>query len=100
MKNFRKIALGLLTIVLAISASAFTNAKSHGKATSYTFVHLAKSTSNLRTDYIFRTSPAGCASSTNNCKSIWTQDVAPNVGDNPDPSAVQGAITQGNYLGM
>lgn len=99
MKNFKKMAFGLLAGALAIGASAFATVK-HGRLTDYTFVHVAHTTSNDRADYIYRGTPAGCSSSSNNCKSVWSQADAPAEGDNPEPDAVQGAITNGNYLGM
>ncbi len=101
MKNLKEIALGLVVCAMAISFSAFKNAKTTNSGfASYTFVHPAHSSSNLRTDYIFRADPDDCTQSVNNCKAVWSQSTAPAEGDNPATTAVEGTITPGNYQGQ
>lgn len=96
MKNFKQIAFGLLVGALALSFSAFTTAK---RADTYSFVHVANTTSNLRTDYIFRANQAGCNEGSAICKADWTQASAPAEGSNPALTAVQGDIENGDYQG-
>jgi hypothetical protein len=101
MKNLKQIALGLMVGALAIGFSAFTNSKATKAGFgSYTFVHPVHSSSNLRTDYIFRADPDDCTQSVNNCKAVWTQSTAPAEGANPASNAVEGTITPGNYQGQ
>jgi hypothetical protein len=97
MKNFKKIAFGMLVGALALGFSSFTNAK---RNTTYTFAHIAHSTSNLKSDYKFRSDLAGCDESTNICTSDWSQSVAPTEGSSPAANAVQVDINDGNYQGM
>ena len=99
----KKYLLGTFAIVLAIGFSAFTTKKTHEpklRFGDYVFVHLAHSTSDTRTDYVFRATPAGCEESGNICKSIWTQSTPPTTeGENPLSTAVQGTKTFGDYSG-
>ena len=101
MKNFKKIAFGLLVGVLSIGFSAFTNAHKKLPPQTFTFVHLTHDGSNNRTDYVYRANLGNCLSSSNNCTSLWTENITgtPAEGANPIPSATQGAITLGDYQG-
>lgn len=94
-----------VAVVFAVG-SAFTTAKAdapkenNGAFADYTFVHVAHTTTNNRTDYIYRASPSNCGTSTTNiCKSVWSQSSTPADGANPAADAVQGTIQNGNYLG-
>lgn len=101
MKNFKQLALGLLVGAMAIGFSSFTAQKSHVKKDddSYSFVHVAHSTTNGRLDYKFRGTQAGCVESSNNCTSDWTQSSAPSEGDSPILGATQDDIQEGDYQG-
>ncbi|NHA03278.1 hypothetical protein G7092_05715 [Mucilaginibacter sp. HC2] len=101
MKNIKQIALGLIVGALAIGFSSFTAVRKLPPQT-FEFVHLAHSTSNLRTDYVYRSAPAGCDNSLNNCSSLWNENITgtPSEGDNPIPSATQVQITPGDYKGQ
>ncbi|WP_158993862.1 hypothetical protein [Mucilaginibacter sp. L196] len=96
MKNFKKIALGLLVGALAIGFSSFTNAK---RNTTYTFAHIAHSTSNTKADYKYRGDLAGCDESTNICTADWSQSTVPTENSNPSPSASEVDTNPGDYQG-
>jgi len=104
MKNFKKIAFGLLVGALAISFSAFTNAH---KATSTTARYY-----NQRADHNASTNPADfvfidndvdlCTSSTTKqCSAQWSTDNAPVEGQTPSdagtPMLVSGSSTAGIF---
>ncbi|MBB6131717.1 hypothetical protein [Mucilaginibacter lappiensis] len=100
MRNFKQVALGLIAGALAIGFSAFTNPSSNNRLTTYTFAHPAKSTSNNRTDFVYRSNLAGCSSSANICTGDWSQTAAPAEGANPAINATPVTVNSGNYTGM
>ena len=100
MKNFKKIAFGLLVGIMAIGFSAFTNAKvtpKNGQLTNYIFVHPAANSNGAKSQYIYDSTPGGCNTSTNLCRATWSQSEVPDEGDNPASDATLVSTSSGTY---
>ncbi|WP_158994165.1 hypothetical protein [Mucilaginibacter sp. L196] len=85
MKNFKKIALGLMVGAMAIGFSAFTNAKtSFGHKTLYnaSYYSLDGTASHSASDYVYDEN-GSCTSSTKICSAVWQTTIAPVQGDAP-----------------
>lgn len=96
--NFKIAAFVLGTgLAMVTGFSSFTKAK---RDTTYTFAHIAHSTSNLKTDYVFRSDLAGCNESSNICTADWSQSTVPAEGSHPASDAVEVDRSSGDYQGM
>lgn len=121
MKNFKKIALGLIVGAMAIGFSAFTSANNSriqinrnaaGKVLSVTSTYFrvpanaSTSTDLIAAHYIFSDNEdADCEGVTSNiCSSRWTTTNAPQNGDSPvangSPSFQGDNSAQGVYNGL
>jgi hypothetical protein len=114
MKNFKKIALGLLVGAMAISFSAFTNANSHSLKTSknskgqttymeYYYRALPGGHDTNPADYIYSTNPGnGCNSKSGDvCQAEFTTTNPPVDGSAPSgsPSYDTGSDVSGDWNG-
>jgi hypothetical protein len=103
MKNFKKIALGLMVGALAIGFSAFTNAK---KATTTMARYYNQRTdhnpSNVATDYIFINDDVDlCTSSlTKECSAQWNTTNVPTEGQTPADAGSPSKVASSGTLGI
>ena len=117
MKNFKKIAFGLLVGAMAIGFSAFTSASTNtakvtrdakGKiisVTTYFYNKDGNASDKSASNFVYSDGAgAGCNSSSNECQAEWTTTNMPTNGQSPtaagSPHYVGNGIETGLYNGQ
>lgn len=98
----KKYLLGIVAFVMAIGFSAYTKINVHHPKkgfTSYPFVHLAHTQGNNATDWVYRGTQSGCASSDNYCKAFFDESSQPAESANPSDVSTRSGLTTGDYQG-
>ena len=85
MKNFKKIALGLMVGALAISFSAFTNAHKTTLSSTHRYYSITGTLNDTNpADFVYESNPDLCSSSTTKeCSAEWSTTNAPTPGQTP-----------------
>jgi hypothetical protein len=103
MKNFKKIAFGLIVGVMAIGFSAFTTKSSKLAPGDFRFYSINGTSNTTASNYRFRSNPNLCSASSLVCSEVWNIGAdTPSDGDLASDFATHtkvGSAVQGDYTG-